>query len=125
MQPTCTNRCYYLFSFFIINRVNAHLPDNGFWGEGGTEEEISAPYLQDTEERLYCDEIYPTYLPTFSPTNGPECDTVEDCIKLANEKEDEETATSSVNNSAVMSQQRQAVTLICNLICLVFGYYQL
>ena len=95
-------------------------------GDGGTEEEISAPYLQDTEERLYCDEIYPTYLPTFSPTNGPECDTVEDCIKLANEKEDEATtATSSVKSSAVVSQQRRAVTLICNLICLVSIRYQL
>ena len=96
-------------------------------GDGGTDEEISAPYLQDTEERLYCDEIYPTYLPTFSPTNGPECDTVDDCIQLANEKKEQETkTTSSVKSSAVVSQQRRAVTFISNLICLVFiGYYQL
>jgi len=95
-------------------------------GDGGTDEEISAPYLQDTEERLYCDEIYPTYLPTFSPTNGPECDTVEDCIKLANEKKEQETKTTlSVKSSAVVSQ-RQTVTLTFNFICLVLiGYYQL
>ena len=94
-------------------------------GDRGTDEEISAPYLQDTEERLYCDEIYPTYLPTFSPTNGPECDSVEDCIKLANEKKEEAmTTTSSVKNSAIASQRRRTATMICNLICLVFvGYY--
>ena len=120
--------------YFFTNTVNETLKGcfvkdnngktNGFWGDGGTEEEISAPYLQDTEERLYCDEIYPTYLPTFSPTNGPECDTVEDCIKLANEKKEQETtATSSVKNSAVVVSQRVALT---SSICLVLvGYYHL